>query len=321
MPQPNGFWDSLNQSVQNLAPLAIKKWELDTQVNNFNQQLAETKRQHDLTSGLKLLEMGDTTNAASFLNQAGMKVDPSVLSASPQSRLNQMKVEEATRALTAKKNIASDIQAMMAPKEETIPNFPSGDPLSGFTATTPGKNPTTEDLVNIITKHDPTSAVDLGLRRILASSEASDKMADLKLKLADIVGQTKLDAAKMLSDSRLSAAIVGANSREGKEPVVRVKNEDGSFSYVPRSEAAGQRAPGGGVTPKVMADAEAKLLANSTKREAEPYAKLYNEQSKTDRYEWKPGALWGGEWVKVPKTGTGTTKTTGNMKPLDSFMR
>ncbi len=57
------FFDSLNKSIDNLVPLAMKKWEIDRaadalKVKNdqFNQTLAETKRGHDISQAANFLK-------------------------------------------------------------------------------------------------------------------------------------------------------------------------------------------------------------------------------------------------------------------------
>lgn len=54
---------------------------------------------------------------------------------------------------------------------------------------------------------------------------------------------------------------------------------------------------------KDLADAEEKIESNKDKKEAAGRVSQYNALSDKDEYVWKPGKLYGGEWVKQQKGG------------------
>jgi hypothetical protein len=221
MPPSPGFWDTLNQSAQAIVPMAIKKWELDTAANRWGQQLSELKRQHDMTMGRAFLDSGDIANAATMFRSAGLDVDPNVLTQSPAMQLKKAQTEEALRALTAKKDITEEIRALVAPKTVETPvalgiggEIPEGVEVPTTKTTLPGKEIGLKDYINIVMKHDPQSASLLKAIGTQSAAERAEQMGELKVKLAEIVGQTKMDAAKAIADARITGALIAAGAKD-----------------------------------------------------------------------------------------------------------
>jgi hypothetical protein len=268
-----------------------------------------------MTMGKAFLDSGDIVNAATMFRSAGLDVDPNVLTQSPAMQLKKAQTEEALRALTAKKKAEEEIRALVAPKTVETPvtlgiggEIPEGVEVPTTKTTVPGRDVTIKDMLQIIARNDPLSGLWVKGQTLQTGIESA--MEKLKMmadhyKALEAIGARNADARNLLA----LAAMTRADKYEGgrnSEALIKVSDPDtGEVTYVPRSQAAGQKAPGG-PTAKQVADAETKILANPTKKEAAALVDLVNkDSSKNYRYEWKPGRLWGGEWVQVPKNKTG----------------
>jgi hypothetical protein len=66
----NPFFGGFNEGLKQVVPLAMRKWEIDQANEKWNQQLQETKRAHDLNSGIALINAGMIPQAEAVLSRA-----------------------------------------------------------------------------------------------------------------------------------------------------------------------------------------------------------------------------------------------------------
>lgn len=119
--------DRFDATMNNVVPLAMKKWALDIENQKWQDQLAETKRQHSLNAGLKFLESGDFTNAEIFLKDALPGLNAGSLSQSPMALLKAAEVKAKQRQF----DIDEDV----------------GNRLKDITVS--GRTPTLQDLIDV----------------------------------------------------------------------------------------------------------------------------------------------------------------------------
>lgn len=232
------FFEGMEKTIPAAANLAMKKLELDIANQRWQDQLAETKRQHQLNAGLKLLETGDYGNAGMFLKSALPELNTDTLTQSPLSKLKQAQTEDALRRLDAQKKIVADVQALMAPQTETRylgrnPEMSPDEATPTETITTPGKEVTPKDYLNILMKHDPESAATLkalttqtGLESAKEKLEWMYKMLESKERL----GQDANNARMLMAIAAMTRANKAGGDNDKKLPPSYDKAIDNAIS-------------------------------------------------------------------------------------------
>jgi hypothetical protein len=89
----NPFFQGLNESVKNVVPLALKKWEIDQSAERWKEQMEETKRAHQVNLGTALLNSGNVEAAEPILRQA-LNIPDMNLANSPTNQLNVAKARQ-----------------------------------------------------------------------------------------------------------------------------------------------------------------------------------------------------------------------------------
>lgn len=186
-----GFWESQSKTIDAVVPLAMRKFELDTANARLQGQLDEAKRQHEFTTGMEWLKIGDTKQASKIL-----KVDPSVLENLP--GIKGMRAKERGSEYLLNKITPKTMGISEIPQE--TPGMGAGEMLGlretggfpgGENVTILGGNITFDDIV----KASVISGDISGLAGILSKEstvENKERLADLKMKLAEM-GQENLD--------------------------------------------------------------------------------------------------------------------------------
>ena len=282
-----GFFDAMNKSIDVAVPLAMKLHELNRTEAFEREKFEEQKKNIALTREQLEQSIGATKRNIEL-----------------QEKAQKMK-EEGEAYL---KGITSGGQPIQAPAYRDS-WMPEGAATPTETTLSKPRTPTMEELAHAVTlRGDPIQAATILSKE--ATAENKDKLADVKIKIAEMVqaGKSESDINNFLK--ALAVANIGAGSREkvaniGAETSKKVAdiNKEGKV------EAAGVTSSGKDETAeragrKEEADALAKVLMNQSKPEAKGYADIYNETSQNpDVLIWKPGKFFGGKWQQVPLTG------------------
>ncbi len=320
--------DRFDATMNNVVPLAMKKWALDMENDKWNQQLAEAKRQHSLNAGLKFLESGDFTNAEIFLKDALPGLNAGSLSQSPMALLKAAEVKAKQRQFDIDEDVGNRLKAMTQPRQVTVADLDNatGDMDRGFGATgneanilpaptkditVSGRTPTLQDLIDVRAAAGDSSAAFLKALTTQAGMESlmeKLKMQNEHNRAVEAIMSRNADSKNILA----LAAMMRAEKSGSDAGLVKAIDENGEVIYVPKSEAAGKRASTG-ITKKQLADAEAKIIEKKTNKEdAAPYVDLYNQANTGSKYEWEPGMLYGGKWVKKPASGSVSRPAAAN---------
>ncbi len=217
----NPFFSGVDTGIRQVVPLAMKKWELDQQNEQWQKQMLETKRQHDINLGTSLLASGNVEEAAKLLSGA-MGGEPLDLVNSPANRLKTAQTDEALRLIKAKTDTAAEMKGLLAPKTVERPVGPAdigteSGLIPGVAAgptekiSTPG-DVNLHDVLRIMAKNGVIDASLLGGFEKEQSLLHKESALDVKEKIADAVNEIR----KYGYDKNFEAALVRAASSDNK---------------------------------------------------------------------------------------------------------
>ena len=326
--------DRFDATMNNVVPLAMKKWVLDIENQKWQDQLNETKRQHNLNAGMEFVKQKVFDAAMPLLGEAGVNTTGLLdkLQASPGYQNDLLKQKSNELAYRTAEDKAVRMDALRKKLDQGVAITPGemgdyeldanekADVLAGNPVY---RQHTPEEILAMIGESDPeTYLKNVLAQKQLAQIDKEDELLPLRKRLLEsqIAHNFNLarGAGKPLPSSWTNDAVKeltgksGGGGRGGSGGgLVKAIDENGEVIYVPKSEAAGKRASTG-ITKKQLADAEAKITANADKEAVAPYVDLYNQANTGYKYEWKPGRLWGGEWVKKPASGSVSRPAAAN---------
>ena len=113
------FFDSLNQSITNVVPLAMKKWEIDTANQRWQQQFEETKKSHNITLGTEFIRQGNVPEGVAFLKSAGIDIDPSVITGTLDYQAKQGEFQNRLAGQTAAEKLRTLIGGLPEDKNKS----------------------------------------------------------------------------------------------------------------------------------------------------------------------------------------------------------
>ena len=113
------FFDSLNQSITNVVPLAMKKWEIDTANQKWQQQMDESRKTRAIAMGSTLLGQGAVNEGVAFLKSGGVDIDPSVITGTLDYQAKQGEFQNRLAGQTAAEKLRTLIGGLPEDKNKS----------------------------------------------------------------------------------------------------------------------------------------------------------------------------------------------------------